>query len=141
MGTRKSAIRGLGEIALRVADLDGMRRFYEGVIGLELLRRFEHAAFFRLADGFGGHTQVLALFDRQAGPGYAGLSAAKTTLDHLAFEVGLADFEAERKRLEAAGLAVTTAEHAWVRWRSLYVTDPEGNTVELVCYDPSVGSL
>jgi hypothetical protein len=35
--------------------------------------------------------------------------------------------------------AVTAAEHAWVRWRSLYVDDPEGNTVEWVCYDVSVG--
>ena len=25
------------------------------------------------------------------------------------------------------------------RWRSLYVDDPEGNTVEWVCYDKSVG--
>ncbi len=34
------AIRGLGEIALRVADLDRMQGFYQEVIGLELLRRF-----------------------------------------------------------------------------------------------------
>jgi catechol 2,3-dioxygenase-like lactoylglutathione lyase family enzyme len=57
-------IKGLGEIALRVADLDAMQRFYQEVVGLELLRRFDHAAFFRIADGYGGHTQVLALFDR-----------------------------------------------------------------------------
>jgi hypothetical protein len=25
------------------------------------------------------------------------------------------------------------------RWRSLYVDDPEGNTVEWVCYDETVG--
>jgi catechol-2,3-dioxygenase len=25
-----------------------------------------------------------------------------------------------------------------VHWRSLYVADPEGNQVELVCYDDSV---
>jgi catechol 2,3-dioxygenase len=37
------------------------------------------------------------------------------------------------------GLQVETAEHAWVHWRSLYVSDPEGNQVELVCYDASVG--
>jgi len=43
-----------------------------------------------------------------------------------------------RQRLEALGLAVTTAEHGWVRWRSLYVEDPEGNMVELVCYDRSI---
>jgi catechol 2,3-dioxygenase len=47
--------------------------------------------------------------------------------------------EAEQARLEGLGVRVTTAEHAWVRWRSLYVDDPEGNTVEWVCYDESVG--
>ena len=132
------AIRGLGEIALRVADLDRMQAFYEGVIGLELLRRFPQSAFFRIADGVAGHTQILALFDRAAEPGYQGLSSAHTTVDHLAFAIALEDFASEQARLEAAGLRVDTAEHAWVHWRSLYVSDPEGNRVELVCFDPSV---
>ena len=132
-------IKGLGEIALRVADLDAMQLFYQDAIGLEFLKRFEHAAFFKIADGFGGHTQVLALFDRAASLGYAGLNPATSTVDHLAFEIDLADFASEKARLEALGLKVTTAEHAWVHWRSLYVNDPEGNEVELVCYDPAVG--
>jgi catechol 2,3-dioxygenase-like lactoylglutathione lyase family enzyme len=132
------SIRGLGEVALRVTDLEAMQAFYHDIIGLELLRRFERAAFFRLGDGFGGHTQVLALFDRSADPDFVGLNPATTTVDHLAFEIELADFERERQRLAACGLPVTTAEHSWVHWRSLYVDDPEGNTVELVCYDPSV---
>ena len=136
--TPRRTIKGLGEIALRVHDLDAMQRFYEQVIGLEVLRRFDNAVFFKLADGFGGHTQVLALFDRSAQPGYSGLDAATTTIDHIAFEIERADFDAERKRLQDVGLAVETAEHAWVHWRSLYVDDPEGNTVELVCYDPTV---
>ncbi|HET6325627.1 MAG TPA: VOC family protein [Planctomycetaceae bacterium] len=131
-------IRGLGEIALRVSDLDRMQAFYQDVIGLELMRRFERAAIFRLAEGLGGHMQILALFDRTADPGFSGLNPATTTVDHLAFEIDLADFEPERQRLEALGLAVTTAEHGWVHWRSLYVDDPEGNMVELVCYDQSV---
>ncbi|HEV8066474.1 MAG TPA: VOC family protein [Planctomycetaceae bacterium] len=133
-----ASVRGLGEVALRVADLDGMQKFYQDVIGLELLRRFDRAAFFRLAEGFGGHTQVLALFDRTTDPSFVGLNAATTTFDHLAFEIDLVDFENERRRLSERGLAVTTAMHGWVHWRSLYVDDPEGNTVELVCYDPSV---
>jgi catechol 2,3-dioxygenase len=132
------SIKGLGEVALRVANLDAMQRFYEHAIGLELLRRFEKAAFFKIADGFAGHTQVLALFDRAAEPGYGGLSAATTTIDHLAFEIAREDFDAERARLETLGLTVETAEHAWVHWRSLYVRDPEGNQVELVCYDDQV---
>ncbi len=134
-----SPIRALGEIALRVDDLDGMQKFYEEVIGLPLLKRFDKIAFLKIAEGYGGHTQVLALFDRSAETGYSGLSRPMTTMDHLAFEIDLADFEAEKNRLERLGLSVQTAEHAWVHWRSLYVTDPEGHSVELVCYDPSVG--
>jgi catechol-2,3-dioxygenase len=131
-------IKGLGEIALRVRDLDAMQRFYEQVIGLEVLSRFDKAVFFKLADGFGGHTQVLALFDRSTQPGYSGLNAATTTIDHIAFEIDRADFDAERKQLQELGLTVETADHPWVHWRSLYVNDPEGNTVELVCHDPTV---
>jgi len=131
-------IKGLGEIALRVHDLDAMQRFYEQVIGLEVLRRFDQAVFFTLTEGVSGHTQVLALFDRSAQPGYSGLNAATTTVDHIALEIERADFDAELKRLQNLGLAVETAEHAWVHWRSLYIDDPEGNTVELVCYDPNV---
>jgi catechol-2,3-dioxygenase len=59
------AVRALGEVALRVNDLDKSQAFYADVISLELMRRFEHAVFFRIADGYAGHTAVLALFDRK----------------------------------------------------------------------------
>jgi hypothetical protein len=75
---------------------------------------------------------------KHGGLGYRGASAETSTIDHIAFEIPLADFEGEKKRLEGLGLRVETAEHAWVHWRSLYVTDPDGNQVELVCYDESV---
>jgi catechol-2,3-dioxygenase len=139
MGEPTRRIRGLGEIALRAADLDSMQRFYQEVVGLELLRRFDHVAFFRIAEGYGGHTQVLTLFDRSGQAGYEGLDPETTTVDHLAFEIDLADYEAEKARLEGLGVRVATAEHAWVRRRSLYVDDAEGNTVEWDCYDGSVG--
>jgi catechol-2,3-dioxygenase len=135
---KNSAIRGLGEIALRVADLGAMQRFYEQTIGLSLLKRFDHAAFFKVAVGYQGHVQVLVLFDRTAEPGYAGLNPATTTIDHLAFEIDRADYDSELARLKQLGLEIETAEHAWVQWRSIYVRDPEGNQVELVCHDPTV---
>jgi catechol 2,3-dioxygenase len=134
-------IKGLGGIALRVADLDAMQRSYREVVGLELMRRFDNAAFFRIADGHGGHTQVLALFDRSDQAGYRGLDRERTTVDHLAFEIDRDDYEAEKARLEGLGVRVMTAAHAWVRWRSPYVDDPEGDTVEWVCYDESVGLM
>src|SRR5262245_61457651 len=109
MGNERRPIMGLGEIALRVNDLDAMQRFYEEVVGLGLLRRFDHAAFFRIAGGYGGHTQVLALFDRSGEPGYGGLDPGRTTVDHIAFEIDVADYEDERARLEGLGQDVTTA--------------------------------
>jgi catechol-2,3-dioxygenase len=115
-----------------------MQKFYAEVIGLPLMTRVPNCAFFKIADGFGGHTQVLALFDRSQNPSYRGPDAATSTIDHIAFEIPLANFAYERKRLETLGLQVETTEHAWVHWRSLYVTDPDGNQVELVCYDESV---
>ena len=134
----RTSVRGLGEIALRVNNMDAMQRFYAEVIGLPLMTRVPNCAFFKIADGYGGHTQVLALFDRSQSLGYRGIDAATSTVDHIAFEVPLADFADELKRLQGLGLQVETAEHGWVHWRSLYVTDPEGNQVELVCYDESV---
>ena len=131
-------VRGLGEIALRVKDLDSVQKFYAEAIGLTLLTRFPNAAFFKIANGYGGHTQVLALFDRSHEHGYKGTDAETSTIDHIAFEIPLAEFASEVKRLKGLGLGVETAEHAWVHWRSLYVNDPEGNQVELVAYDPSV---
>lgn len=134
----KRAVKSLGEIALRVKDLDSMQRFYQEVIGLELMKRFPHAVFFKIAEGYRGHTQILALFDRAQEAGYRGIEPEKSTVDHFAFTIPLTEFDGEKKRLEQRGLNVETVEHAWVHWRSLYVRDPEGNRVELVCFDESV---
>lgn len=130
-------IRALGEVALRVQDLDAVTRFYQDVIGLELMARNPTNAFFRIAEGFAGHTQILALFDRSAREEHPP-EAARTSLDHLAFTIALEDYEPEKQRLEGLGQRVLTATHAWTQWRSLYVYDPEGNCVELVCYDESI---
>jgi len=135
---QQRAVKALGEIALRVKDLDPMQKFYEDVIGLEVMKRFPHAVFFKIADGFGGHTQILALFDRSQEAGYRGLEPEKSTVDHFAFTILLRDFDGEKERLEQLGLSVEMVEHPWVHWRSLYVKDPEGNLVELVCYDERV---
>jgi catechol-2,3-dioxygenase len=108
-----TSVRGLGEIALRVNNLDAVQKFYEEVMGLPLMTRFPDAAFFKIADGYGGHSQVLALFDRSESPGYRGADAKTSTIDHIAFEIPLADFEGEKRRLETLGLLVETAEHAW----------------------------
>jgi catechol-2,3-dioxygenase len=129
-------VRGLGEIA--VNNLDAGQKFYEEVLGLPLMTSVSNCAFFRIADGYGGHSQVLALFKRSEHPAIVHQRPKARPSTHIAFEISLADFEGELKRLRALGLQVETGEHAWVDWRSLYLNDPEGNQVELVCYDGSV---
>ena len=131
---RRSVVKALGEVALRVNDLQRMKRFYQDVLNFRVLGEFASAALLKVADGYGGHTQVLGLFDRSVRVG-----PAHTTVDHIAFTIALGDFESEKRRLESLGLAVEVETHAWVRWRSLYFHDPEGNQVELVCYDESLG--
>jgi hypothetical protein len=99
--------------------------------------------FFRIAPGYEGHTQTLALFDQSASADhhsrhYSGMDPGKSTLHHLAFTISLSDYEAEKERLENLGLDVETSEHVWAHYRSLFIADPEGNVVEFVCYDANV---
>ena len=111
-----------------------MKRFYQDVLGLEVLGEFSTAALLKIADGYRGHTQVLGLFDRSVPVG-----PEHTTVDHSAFTIALVDYESEKERLEALGLDVEVTNHDWVKWRSIYFHDPEGNLVELVCYDEALG--
>jgi len=135
-------IKGLGEVSIRVKNLDAMHKFYEEVVGLDVLRRDESFVFFKIAEGYGGHSQNLALFDAtnriSLETKSLELSPEQTTLHHIAFNISLEDYETEKRRLEGLGLKVQATEHAWLHVRSLYFADPEGNSLEFVCYDDRV---
>ena len=122
-----------------------MQEFYENTLGLELFKRFDDIVFFRIAPGLDAPAQFLVLFSEFAGADhtsrhYSGLDIEKTTLHHFAFVIHESDFKTEYDRLRALGINVETSVHEWAYYRSLYVCDPDGNVVELVCYDESVGS-
>jgi catechol 2,3-dioxygenase-like lactoylglutathione lyase family enzyme len=135
-------VKGLGEVSIRVKDLDAMHSFYEEVVGLEALRRDESFVFFKVAEGYGGHTQNLALFQVESRYLLENKSLALnpelTTLDHIALNVALEDFESEKTRLEGLGLKVEVTVHEWAHVRSMYFSDPEGNLLEFVAYDETV---
>jgi catechol 2,3-dioxygenase-like lactoylglutathione lyase family enzyme len=136
-------IKGLGEVSIRVRDLAAMCAFYEDVVGLEVLRREESFVFFEIAEGYGGHSQNLALFDSSERTllewKSQTLSSDQSTLHHIALNIDLEDYESEMRRLQGLGLDVQAMEHPWIHARSLYFPDPEGNLLELVCYDERVG--
>lgn len=135
-------IRALGEIAIRCDDLAAMVAFYEDILGLTRLsgNAAQHIVFFRLADGFGGHTQVLALFDTSmpGQPGSRPETGARSSLHHIALSLPFAEQDAAMAWYDANGLPYRVEHFGWVGWRGVFTEDPEGNTVELVAYDASL---
>lgn len=136
-------IRALGETVLRVKDLPTVRRFYTETIGLDVFREFDGITFLKVSDGYGGHTQIVGLFHESMAVPFPmdlrdPVRLAGTSLHHFALEIDKADFDTELSRLRSLGVEVTKFEHQWCRWRSLYVRDPEGNILELVCYDAAM---
>jgi catechol 2,3-dioxygenase len=61
-----------------------------------------------------------------------------STLHHFAIEISLREFDNVLQYLTAQNLSPTTMVHGWIGWRSIYVSDPDSNTVKFVSYDPSV---
>jgi catechol 2,3-dioxygenase-like lactoylglutathione lyase family enzyme len=145
MSRRGFSVRALGEVAIRCIDLDAMVAFYRDVIGLEPFNDPANGniVFFRIAEGFGGHTAVLALFrhdieaagrtraaDRPpaTGPG--------SSLHHNALSLPWQEQDAVIAWYEKLGLDYTVETFDWVGWRGVFTFDPDGNTVELVAKDP-----
>jgi catechol 2,3-dioxygenase len=134
---------GVGEVVVRVADLDRSIAFYRDVLGFELLRVLHGAiAFMRVADGVQGHTQIIGLFSREwpasrEGKTWDGCEPRLSTLHHFAVEISLQDYDSILTYLTEQDLKPNTSIHSWIGWRSIYVSDPDENTVEFVCFDQS----
>lgn len=134
---------GVGEVVVRVADLRRSIAFYRDVLGFRLIRVLHDAiAFMRVADGVEGHTQIIGLFSRdwpsnREGKTWDGSDPRLSTLHHFAIEISLGAHDRVLDYLTRRELNPNTQTHPWIGWRSIYVSDPDENTVEFVCYDPS----
>ena len=140
----KTSQKRLGELVLRTSDVDALAAFYRDVIGLEPFASFGDNRFFKVADDFEGHPQLLAIFDQSkeySGPHNLQTDKAEAgtgTLHHFAFAMEKDEFEKERERLHSMSLNIQMAEYGTFGWHSMHFHDPDGNSVEFVCYDPSV---
>jgi len=125
-----------------------MTTFYTEVIGLDLLAGGADAqiTFLKIAEGFGGHTTVLALFHHTAAPrpglhptgAGAPATGAGSSLHHLALSLPFAEQEAVIAHYDRIGQPYRVERFGWVGWRGIFTEDPEGNTVELVAYDAAM---
>ncbi|MEM6306711.1 MAG: VOC family protein [Pseudomonadota bacterium] len=142
-----ATVRALGEIAIRCNDLPCMRDFYSDIVGLSLWHDFSQQGgivFFRIGQGYGGHTTVLALFDTTAGRdrGFPTASVPPVTggasaLHHLALTVDYAAQDDLKIFLDRHSIAHRTEVFDWIGWRGVFITDPEGNVIEFVAACPA----
>ena len=126
-------LREIDHLVLRVADLDAMLGFYVGVLGCSIERRQDEIGLVQLRAGR-SLVDLVPVDGKLGRAGGAAPGAEGRNLDHFCFRVEPFDDAAIRKQLEAAGIAVgeTAARYgAEGEGPSLYIADPEGNTVEL----------
>ncbi|MCB0155125.1 MAG: VOC family protein [Anaerolineae bacterium] len=122
-------IKGIAEIVLHVHDMAAALKFYQEVLGLEVLGR-PGPVFLRAGDPAVSVPQMVVLVPL---PAEAEPFAVPRPLHHLALELDPADFEAEEQRLKGLGYAIRYGQHPVIPSRTMYVDDPEGNEVEFIC--------
>ena len=123
-------VTGVNELVLEVLDLERAEHFYSELLGLRVVERWEgREAVWVMA---GDRTRI-GLWKPQVGiaGGRGGVHV------HYALHIAEKDYEAAVERLHACGLEVT--EDDFGHSRAAYVTDPDGNVVELWTAD--VGRL
>ena len=126
-------IREIDHLVLRVRDVDTMVRFYGEVLGCPVHRIDERIQLVQLRAGRG--LIDLVPVDSELGrAGGAPPGREGRNLDHFCLRVDPWDAQEIRAHLRAHGVEpgpVAQRFGAEGQGPSLYLTDPEGNTVEL----------
>ena len=127
-----SGIRGVAEVVLAVHDLEQAMAFYRDVLGLRLIEKPAGVVPVFLAAGADQAPipQMVVLVPLPAG---APPFAPPRTLHHLALELAPEDFDAEAARLTGLGYPFRAGKHPVLPSRTMYLNDPDGNEVELIC--------
>ena len=113
---------GFAELTLETHDLPRLERFYTGGFGLEVLARERDRVWLAA-----GARARLGLW----GPGEKEFGDRGGRHVHFAFSAAPGGLDALAERLRARGADVRGPERHDGGDRSLYVTDPEGNVVEV----------
>jgi len=126
-------IRDIDHVVLRVCDLDRMLEFYCDVLGCTLERRKDDIGLVQLRAG----RSLVDLVPVEGELGRAGGAAPGReghNMDHVCFRLESLDETSLAEHLSANGVKpgrVVTRYGAEGDGPSMYVEDPEGNTVEL----------
>ena len=125
-------IVAIDHVVLRVSDLERMVRFYVDVLGAKLEKEQEDIGLYQLRVG----TSLVDLVPVDGKLGQMGGAAPATggrNVDHVAFRVLPWDGEAILRHLNGHGIEgeIKSRYGAEGDGPSIYLTDPEGNGLEL----------
>ncbi|MBI3967810.1 MAG: VOC family protein [Chloroflexi bacterium] len=125
-------VRGLAEVVLWVHSLERSIEFYRDVLGLAVISPPERTnpIFLQAGPAQLGIPQLVVLVQL---PADAPAFAPPRTLHHLALELAPEDFDSEHARLTGLGFELRTGQHPVLPSRTMYLDDPDGNEVELIC--------
>jgi len=126
-------IREIDHLVLRVRDLDRMLHFYCGVLGCTVERRQDSIGLVQLRAGR-SLIDLLVVNDRPGGAGGAPPAKEGRNLDHFCLRIDPFDEAGIRSQLKANNVdagPLATRNGAEGEGPSIYISDPEGNVVEL----------
>jgi catechol-2,3-dioxygenase len=128
-------IDGLAEVVLNVRDASRAVAFYGDLLGLERMTPEDQPGpiFFRAGQATDRVPSLLVLVPLSSG---ADDFREPRSLHHLALTIPAAAFDDARETLVSAGAEVRDGKHPVLAVRTMYVTDPEGNEVELISPEP-----
>ena len=122
-------VKGIAEIVLNVRDVAAALKFYQAILGLEIIGR-PGPVFLRAGDPAVSVPQMIVLVPL---PATTADFVAPRTLHHLALELAPEDFDSEEQRLKELGYEIRYGQHPVISSRTMYVDDPDGNEVEFIC--------
>jgi glyoxylase I family protein len=127
------AIREIDHVVLRVTDLARMQRFYGEVLGCGEVRRQDDIGLMQLRAG-SAMLDLVPVDGKLGRMGGAAPGVEGRNVDHVCFRVEPFDAAAIRAHLAAHGVEAGPVESrfgAEGEGPSIYLRDPEGNTIEL----------
>lgn len=130
---RAIAIREIDHIVLRVVDLARMLRFYGDVLGCREVRRQDEIGLVQLRAG-SSMVDLIPIDGKLGSAGGAAPGKEGRNVDHFCFRVEPFDEAAIRAHLAAHGIEAGPSASrfgAEGEGPSIYLQDPEGNTIEL----------
>jgi len=126
-------IREIDHVVLRVSDLQAMLHFYCEVLGCTVERRQDEIGLIQLRAGR-SLIDLVPVDGRLGREGGAAPGREGRNMDHVCLRVESFDAEAINAHLQQHGIEpgeVASRYGAEGEGPSIYVADPEGNTVEL----------